>query len=540
MVALVRGQNAMLAATRIRITVEVAGSADLSALLVAATGKVRSDTDFVFYNQRTSTGVAWQPQHLDVDLTTLPPSVERVLAVVSLDDCTFGAAGAPVARLFDAAGTELNSFEISGLGDERAVIAWEVYRRAGAWKVRAVGQGYAGGLGQLVTAYGVDVDDAPQPSGPVPTATVTEMTIRPPSVPIDGPPPTVLPAERVYEHVWSIFEDAARSTAAFRSATAFADQRRDTEVSELLGDPGLRNSPQTEAARAAAEQRHADLVARAAADFHRDVAALSRELQDLTGRLQAPMAAWDTAPWQSWRPVDAPQVAIRLGDLHVAEAPGLRIPMVFRLPIRTPLWIDSGDGHRNEAMAVARSVTVRWLAAYPPGRLKVHVADLVGDGAAAKALGPLTQGVVHPPATTPGQLAEMLGRLSERVDLMQMATEANALDTLDGKIDDARQLLILHDFPYGFDDSAIAHLRFLIDAGPSAGVHLLFVADPSDAATLGPLVSSLWRSMLRLSAVADDHIGDPWVGLTWTFTPDGGIGRSTLDSVMTRLADAGR
>jgi hypothetical protein len=168
--------------------------------------------------------------------------------------------------------------------------------------------------------------------------------------------------------------------------------------------------------------------------------------------------------------------------------------------------------------------------------LQIHVADLVGSGAAAAALQPLRVGVLHPPATTAAQLSDMLTRLSERVDLVRMATDAGALDTLDEKINRARQLLVLHDFPFGFDDRGIAQLRFLIDEGPAAGVHLLFVADPGDAEEVGPLASALWRSMLRLSPAADDHIGDPWVGLSWTYTPDTGAGSAAVDSVLSRLA----
>ena len=62
-------------------------------------------------------------------------------------------------------------------------------------------------------------------------------------------------------------------------------------------------------------------------------------------------------------------------------------------------------------------------------------------------------------------------------------------------------------------------------------------ANPPDTGTVGPLVSALWHSMLRLSAVPDDHICDPWVGLTWTYTPDTPGGAPALDSVLARLAE---
>src|SRR5689334_19996079 len=105
MVALVKGQNAPLATERIRITVDVAAQADLSALLLTATGTVRSDADFAFYNQPAADGVRWAAdggQRLDLDLSAVPPNIDRVVAIVSLDDRAFGAIGAPTARLSDA------------------------------------------------------------------------------------------------------------------------------------------------------------------------------------------------------------------------------------------------------------------------------------------------------------------------------------------------------------------------------------------------------------------------------------------------------
>jgi len=93
MVALVKGQNAPLAAERIRITVDVAAPANLSALLLTGAGRVRSDADFAHAQQPRSDGVAWVragQQELALDLTAVPPTVERVIAVVSVDDRAFG------------------------------------------------------------------------------------------------------------------------------------------------------------------------------------------------------------------------------------------------------------------------------------------------------------------------------------------------------------------------------------------------------------------------------------------------------------------
>ncbi len=179
--ALGKGQNAPLVATRVVVTVDVAAPADLSALLVTASGKVRTDADFVFYNAPDGPGVrlAQGPepkmQRLEVDLAAVPADVEAVRAVVTLDDATgrLGDGLPPLARVADAAGTELFTYAVEGLGSESVLIALELYRRQGAWKVRAVGQGYAGGFADLVTDHGVSVDDAPAPTSAPAPATST-------------------------------------------------------------------------------------------------------------------------------------------------------------------------------------------------------------------------------------------------------------------------------------------------------------------------------------------------------------------------------
>lgn len=193
--ALGRGQNAPLATTTVVLTVDVAAAADLSALLVTGSGKVRSDADFVFYNQPTGPGVRLlrDPWRLQVDLDAVPADVEQVRAIVTLDDATgrFGTLRPPLAHVLDGAGAELFSYAVEGLADESVVIAVELYRRAGAWKVRAVGQGYAGGFTDLVTDHGVTVDgDVSGGAAPhaAPNPPVIPSPTRPPGSPLPDPP----------------------------------------------------------------------------------------------------------------------------------------------------------------------------------------------------------------------------------------------------------------------------------------------------------------------------------------------------------------
>ncbi|WP_063036945.1 TerD family protein [Nocardia pseudovaccinii] len=152
--------------------------ADASALLLAG-GKVRSDNDFVFYNQPGHpsgavryVGKQQGPTVLDVlsvDLSQVEAEIETVVIAASADGGTFGQFQGLCVRLVDSAtGAELARFDSVGATTETAFVLGELYRRQGNWKFRAVGQGYASGLAGLATDYGISVDEDPVPQQPMP------------------------------------------------------------------------------------------------------------------------------------------------------------------------------------------------------------------------------------------------------------------------------------------------------------------------------------------------------------------------------------
>ncbi|WP_405940559.1 VWA domain-containing protein [Streptomyces sp. NBC_00726] len=151
---------------------------DASALVLGADGRVRSDGDLVFYNQpRHASGtvrhLGKQPgaDTLEADLAALGPDVARVALCASADGGTFGQVPGLRLRLLDAgSGAELARFDMAA-GPETAYVCGELYRRAGGWKFRAVGQGYASGLAGLATDFGISVDEprtAQAPAAPAP------------------------------------------------------------------------------------------------------------------------------------------------------------------------------------------------------------------------------------------------------------------------------------------------------------------------------------------------------------------------------------
>ncbi|MGW6865136.1 VWA domain-containing protein [Streptomyces sp. NPDC054901] len=159
-----KGENAALPTERTLLSVAVEGlSADVSALLLGHDGRVRGDHDLVFYNHPVQDGVSVADAAVTAELPRLPADVHRVVVVASADPLQPGAVFTRAPQLtITQSGSSAMSFTAPDFtSGETVVVLAELYRRGSDWKVRAVGQGYASGLGGLAADYGVDVDAEP-------------------------------------------------------------------------------------------------------------------------------------------------------------------------------------------------------------------------------------------------------------------------------------------------------------------------------------------------------------------------------------------
>ena len=145
--------------------------------MLNASGKVRSDADFIFYNQaksadgsvehtgdnRTGEGDG-DDETIVVDLTRVPADVEKVAVAVTIHDAearnqNFGQVSSAYIRCVNEANnTEVARYDLSeDASVETAMIFGEIYRHNGEWKFKAIGQGFKGGLGPLAQNYGVNI-----------------------------------------------------------------------------------------------------------------------------------------------------------------------------------------------------------------------------------------------------------------------------------------------------------------------------------------------------------------------------------------------
>ncbi|MFH0518075.1 TerD family protein [Streptomyces sp. M41] len=204
-----KGSNAPVPTTALRVELgwrsgPSVPDADASALLLVG-GKVRSDGDFVFYNQPQHSSGAVRHEgkrntdgrvtdSLLVDLARVEPSIETVILAASSDGGSFGAVPDLYIEVQDAAqGTAVARFDSTGATVETAFVLGEFYRRQGAWKFRAVGQGYGSGLEGLATDYGITVDEPQQTPAPAPTAAPATAPPPPMATPMTTPPPAMPP-----------------------------------------------------------------------------------------------------------------------------------------------------------------------------------------------------------------------------------------------------------------------------------------------------------------------------------------------------------
>jgi tellurium resistance protein TerD len=161
----------------VRATDGAAFDLDASCFLLNEAGKIRSDGDFIFYNNLKSTDGSVEhtgdnltgegdgdDEAVVVDLPKVAADVQKIAVAVTIHDAearrqNFGSVSNAFVRVVDqATGKEITRYDLTeDSSTETAMIFGEVYRHGDEWKFRAVGQGFAGGLGPLAKNFGVSV-----------------------------------------------------------------------------------------------------------------------------------------------------------------------------------------------------------------------------------------------------------------------------------------------------------------------------------------------------------------------------------------------
>ncbi|MFD0360541.1 TerD family protein [Nocardia sp. GCM10030253] len=519
MIQLKAGQNTPLTGDVVRFSAKADVALDISALVVAENLRVLAAEDFVSYNRPRAQGVTLSDGAVAIRLAEVRADATAVLLVVSADSVApapSAGLGPVTAELFenDVVAAE---FAITPLAGETALICLEVYRRGTGWKLRAVGQGYAGGLAQLLTAHGVEVDGAQEnAASATPQAGAGSAAARPDGQDtISGPraqdlragEPVQVEVAHGLDRLWMIFEDAARSAAALISARDYAAQRLDHELSAAVSDPTTRNTPAAEAARQAAHRRSDELIAIAEGNHHRDSEHLIRELADADRLLPPSLASWESPAWEG---PPAASNGIRLGELHAIERGPLRVPYCVPVPLHRPLWIDTESS--SAAAPIVGALLARLLAADPDRRVRVDMIDLTG--AFRGLVGPLTPVLNGPPVTDHTDISARLQALVDAAELAELAYEGGVFTP-----PVEHRVLLAADFPHGYQASDAQRIGSLMVRGDLIGLSTMIVgSDESDSGD--PVVATLSQACRHLPTIDGTPLFDPWTGSPWQLELD--------------------
>lgn len=212
MTHIAKGANIPVPTAPLRVAVgrrQVPGApgVDAAALLLDATGAVRRDGDLVFRGMPAHPSGAVRhlgagdgggqiAEWLELDLPRVEPEVQRVLIAGYCDSAVFGAVPGLYAQVVAADGGLVTHYDVTDASTETAFVLGEFYRRDGAWKFRAVGQGYDTGLAGLAQDFGGRAAPVPRPpaAGPVPLRGVAKAGAASAGEPAVTTPPAVLAA----------------------------------------------------------------------------------------------------------------------------------------------------------------------------------------------------------------------------------------------------------------------------------------------------------------------------------------------------------
>lgn len=468
------GQNGPLTAPAVRFTATASAPVDVCAFVVGDDLRVASTDDVVFYNQTVTAGVRLDGDTVVVEPDALRPGA-RVLCAVGCEQ-----PASVATALHDAEGAEVATFHVQPVsGTETALLCWEIYRRNGSWKIRALGQGYAGGFAEMFPAHGVEVDDAPAESPLAPDSSLDP-----------------------FELMWRIFEDAARSAAACASAHEYAHHRLDDELSAAVADSAHRIGPEAERRREAAHRRYDELVGAANARYREDSAVLTAELGAADATLPPALASWTSVAWTR---AGAPSDGVRVGEVSMPDLGEIRVPLCMPVPLDGPLWLDGDLGAQDP---VASALVLRLLVAQPGTLLHlVDPARCLPELAALAA--PLLAG---PPVHDRSLVTARLTGLADAADLGALASGAGA------GIAHSPLVVVVAGMPHGYTrDDSIQLLR-LAGLGAQQRISLVITGESVDEDD--PALQLLWDGAEHLPAGADGRLADPWTGGQWHLTPD--------------------
>ncbi|MGW5453609.1 TerD family protein [Nocardia sp. NPDC003979] len=569
MIHLKAGQNTALTADSVRFTAQTTGTVELGALVVGEDLRVRDEHDHVCASRPAAPGVRFGGSSVELTLSQVRSDAHAVLLFVAA-----GHVLGPVTSLLAENDVPAAEFVISPTAGESSLICLEVYRRGSGWKLRALGQGYAGGVAQLLSTHGVP---GQSPSGAaafghnaangVQSATggfgsgaqgdsfsgsahggvpggaafggvpggaahgghVPDGTV--PVAPVHGAAASAGPASG---HAAASTESLAQPTPApgiplevdhglQRMWMIFEDAARSAAALVSARDYAAKRLDQ-ELSEAVSNPATRNTPA---ADAARQAA--QRRHDELVGRADADhrrdsdmlareIAEADSvmpaalASWlaPAWTTRAAASDGIRLGELYAPDRGDLRVPYCVPVPLNRPLWVDTESS--AAASRVVGALLARLVAAIPDRPTRIDLIDLTGGlRGLATPLSPLLAG---PVIADHLDISPRLAELANAAELAEIAYHA-------GEVAPPKEhrILVAADFPHGYQATDVVRLGQLMVRGDLIGLSLLIVGTATPDAADAP-ATLLSQSCRHLPTLPGTPLFDPWTGNAWELDLD--------------------
>ena len=331
----------------------------------------------------------------------------------------------------------------------------------------------------------------------------------------------------------------AKQKADLRAASEAYERRKSDLGAQFQANLSKLDLRYHEVKTAARTKSEADW--QAMADRWREgVARNASDLDDLRREADGFGPAWDDPSWADRPATAAAPPALRFGDarLDLAERPGgvpddprlrdgLRtdwtFPALRPFPARANLLVETDASGRPAALGVLQASMLRVLTSLPPGQVRFTIIDPLGIGRTFGAfmhLADYDEALVNGQVwTEPRQIEERLAELSAHMEKVAQKYLRNEYATIDeynavaGEVAEPYRVVVVADFPAGFDEKSAARLAAIASGGVPCGVLTMVALDRDRPTPPGFSPADLAANALTLTWDGDKLAwGDPDFG----------------------------
>ena len=269
------------------------------------------------------------------------------------------------------------------------------------------------------------------------------------------------------------------------------------------------------------EQRVADAqleceasVSEAEEDYRQTLDACKLTVEDATHNLGLIAADWDSPVWRNYAVPSVENVprVVRLGTVRLDDLSG---PAMLPIIGQGNVVFLAGGQLRRQAVESLRSIILRILATFPPGKARFIFIDPAGLGDNVAAFLDLPEEVVGRKAwVEPQEIEQQLTDLSRHMENVIQKYLRNRFASMEdynaqaGEVAEPYRFLVVANFPTNFTEASASRLMSIARVGPRTGIYLLASVDTGQELPRGFNLEELLESASVVGGIGD-------VGFVW-------------------------